>query len=106
MNEDRGQFEYAALRGLVDALKTVIAARDDMWSRSVMDRLFRLDKYKKALSDYDEAMQGVRNSIQAVVAASRHAPQENAPARVMERPEISLEELEVLLGKPGAQKVG
>ena len=101
MNSDRRQHENTALRELVDALKTVIAARDDMWTLSVIDRFFRLDKYKKVLSDYDEAMQGVRNAIQSVVAASRPAQHENLPAKPMAKPEISLEEFEVLLGKPG-----
>lgn len=104
MNEDRRQSENTALRSLVDALKTVISARDDMWSLSVVDRLFRLQKYKKTLADYDDAMQGVRNAIQSVVVASRNAQQESLPPIVMEKPEISLAEFEVLLGKPGAQK--
>lgn len=104
MTAERRQSENTALRQLVDALKNAISSRDELWSLSVIDRLFRLDKYKKTIAAYDDAMQGVRNAIQAVMASTRMQAAENAAPPVKEvelKPGISMEEFEFLLGKPG-----
>lgn len=107
MNEERRKSENTALRELVDALRTVITARDGLWSLSVMDRLFRPEKYRQTIAAYDNALQGVRSAIQAVMSASRQQPPEHNLPMLKEadpRTGISLEEFEFLLGKPGRNK--
>lgn len=100
MNKERRKSENTALRELIDALKKVINARDALWSLGFFDRLFRFDKCRAVFNEYDDAMLAVRNAVNGVMEASAHA--EPAPPETgKHRPAtITMEEFEVLLGKP------
>lgn len=106
MTKERRKSENTALRELIDALKKVAMARDGLWSLSVIDRIFRLNKYRKTIADYDEAMQSVRNAIVAVMAATRHQSVENNLPLPKPGPKsgITLEEFEFLMGRPDNAK--
>ena len=112
---ERRKLENAALRELLNALKQFIAARDALWSLRFFDRLFRLDKCRAVFDSYDAASNAMRNAIEAVKTVTEAAADcfeesgaeeagykgsEDAPYPAPEPPLVSMEEFELLLGKP------
>ena len=111
MTTERRADENKALRELVDALKDFIAARDALWSLGFFDRIFRFERCVGILNRYDAARNTVRNTVLAVkeaTAAAREAagteaePGDAAPRTP--KPLVTLEEFEMLLGKPAILK--
>lgn len=103
MNKERRKSENTALRELIDALKKVINARDALWSLGFFDRLLRFDKCRSVFNEYDDAMLAVRNAVSGVMEASVQPEDLPAPPPNPGRGRattITMEEFEVLLGKP------
>lgn len=101
MLDERRKKENTALRDLVDALKRLIDARDALWALSIVDRLFRPQKCRAVFNAYDYARELVQRAVRAVMQAS--AVREENPEHPLPRsrePLISMEEFNVLLGKP------
>ena len=100
MSQERRKSENAAMRGMVDAMKNFVAARDALWSLGILDRLFRFEKYRSVIDNYDNAISAMRNAMRAVTQASakggEKAGQKSEPTPQV----ISVEEFEMLLGKP------
>ena len=92
---ERRKTENAALRELISALKTFVDARDCVWTLSSMDRLFRRDRCRDTLRNYDRALGALREAIGGLMAASR-GPLADAEAG---RPPalISVEEFRMLM---------
>lgn len=114
MNKDRRKFENSALRDLVEALKKSIDARDALWALGFFDRLFRRDKCRAVFNEYDIALLAVRNAVRGVInetvcrkeaagKRARSAPVETEPLPPLP-PSVTVEEFEVLLGKPGSSR--
>jgi len=105
MSIERRKPENAALRELVSALRDVINTRDALWALSSFDRLFRFDKCRTVLNEYDEANARVYNAIQAVKPSDDDVPFGEPPERESAEgasaPLVSTEEFEMLLGKQG-----
>lgn len=110
MNKDRRKFENTAMRDLVEALKKNIDARDALWSLGFFDRLFRRDKCRAVFNEYDVALLAVRDAVRGVInetvcrgeatgKRTRSAPVETGPLLPLP-PSVTVEEFEVLLGKP------
>ncbi|MCC8194503.1 MAG: hypothetical protein LIP28_07660 [Deltaproteobacteria bacterium] len=110
--EERRSDENRALRQLVDALKEYIAARDSLWSLGFFDRIFRFTRCVAMLNRYDTARERVRSAVKDVKEAAETAAMETVSRiEVMEEPPtaeakslVSMEEFEMLLGKPAILK--
>lgn len=108
MREERRKSENAALRELIDALRDFIAARDALWSLSFFDRLFRFEKCRGVISAYDHASVQVRNSIRAVMEASKDSSGNREKVETS-TPSLSgllsVDEFDLLLGRPRQAKL-
>ena len=112
MTQERRIDENRALRELVDALKEFIAARDALWTLGFFDRIFRFARCVGMLNRYDTARDRVRTAVKEVRESAGAAVPENpaktgmqeesAPAAA--RSLVSMEEFEMLLGKPSILK--
>ena len=105
MDKERRYQENKALRELVDALREFIAARDGLWTLGFLDRVFHREKYLAVLKNYDFAGIRVRNAILKLKTVPASPKTGGSSSSNMARsPLISLEEFEVLLGRPALQK--
>ena len=100
MTPERRKSENAAMRDMVDAMKDFVAARDSLWSLGIFDRLFRFEKYRKVIDNYDNAIFAMRNAVRALTEATASSPETGEPASKPKPPLVSMEEFEMLLGKP------
>ena len=96
---ERRKTENAALRELISALKVFVDARDCVWTLGAADRLFRRERCRDTLQNYDKAMGALREAIVGLMSASRgpvaDTKAERQPAL------ISVEEFRMLLEEPG-----
>ncbi|SBW09373.1 hypothetical protein KL86DPRO_50150 [uncultured delta proteobacterium] len=114
---ERRSSENKALRELVDALKEYITVRDSLWTLGFFDRIFRFSRCVAMLNRYDTARERVRAAIRDVKETAEAAVLENqarpeagedafaekTPA-LAARSLVSMEEFEMLLGKPAILK--
>lgn len=104
MTDERRADENKALRQLVDASREYTAARDALWSLGLFSRIFYFRRCVDTLNRYDEARDNVRNALQAVKEASAARAEAGRDTEIRgdatQPPFISLEEFEMLLGKP------
>ncbi len=107
---ERRTDENKALRELVDSLKDFIAARDSLWSLGFFDRIFRFSRCIAMLNRYDLAWMRVAAAVRAVQAAGASQSEAKKPDTGKKspapgnRPLLSMEEFEMLLGKPAILK--
>lgn len=109
---ERRSAENKALRELVDALKEFIAARDSLWTLGFFDRIFRFSRCVAMLNRYDTARERVRAAVKDVkesaeTTAMEHFAKPDMPEETPAAPGrslVSMEEFEMLLGKPAILK--
>lgn len=102
MERERRRQENTDVRTLVDCLKAYVDARDAIWSLRFFDKLFRADKCRRIMNEYDNALRSLRGSIKNFIDRGgeerpKAAPGPSAP---LSTALISEEELDMLLGRP------
>lgn len=106
---DQQAKENKALRDLVDALKAFIAARDNLWSLNFFDRIFHFGKCREILHEYDASRDKVHSAILTLkeitesptLLEKKDLAEKSSDAMA---PVVTLEEFEMLLGKPSILK--
>ena len=99
--EDRRMVENTLLRELVDAMAEFMKARDALWSLGIFDRLFRAEKCRTIINEYDLAARKVREAIRTLSKLTKSGgPDAPIPDSQVGRL-VSEEEFEMLIGKHG-----
>lgn len=99
---ERRKTENAVVRELIDALKAFVDARDRVWALSAADRLFRRDRCRDTLQQYDRAMGMLRDAVGGLMAAAR--AQADNPEAEQSLALISVEEFRMLMEESAGDK--
>ena len=96
MEKERRKTENSLFRTHVDALFSLIHARDEIWSAGIFCRIFNPKKFRRHIVAYDQAAVEMRRSILEI---QQLLPTEKiSDGRT--RMKLSPDELNVLLDRP------